>query len=140
MRLFSKLINGVSGVAQKLLNYFNATTTSRFLILPAAEVFPVILILIWMNQWLIWMISLNVLYYHMNHLSNIATNFLMFPNNYCYILLSYIWASRHLNLLHYLFEYCLFHLYSKWMVHSFQILLLYIFHLIALHYHHLLLH
>ena len=45
MRLTSQLINGISRVLQKLLNYFNGKTISRSFILPSAGVFPVIFIL-----------------------------------------------------------------------------------------------
>ena len=56
-----------------------------------------------------------VLYYHLNHSCNIATNFPMFSNNYHYIQLNYTLALQHLCVLHYLFEYYLFHLCSLWM-------------------------
>ena len=44
MRLISQLINGISRVLQKLLRYFNGTPISASFVLPAAGVFPVILI------------------------------------------------------------------------------------------------
>ena len=45
MRLISQLINDISRVLQKLLKYFNGTAISTSFVLPAAGVFPVILIL-----------------------------------------------------------------------------------------------
>ena len=45
MRLISQSINGIPRVLQKLLKYLNATAISRSFVLPAAGVFPVILIL-----------------------------------------------------------------------------------------------
>ena len=45
LRLISKLINGFSRVLQKLLKYFNGTAVLSYFVLPAAGVFPVILIL-----------------------------------------------------------------------------------------------
>ena len=45
MRLISQLTDGVSGVPQKLLNYFNSTDILTSFTLPAAGVFPVILVL-----------------------------------------------------------------------------------------------
>ena len=45
MRLISQLINGISGVLQKLLKYFKGTAISTSFVFPAAGVFPVILIL-----------------------------------------------------------------------------------------------
>ena len=51
------MVNGISSVLQKLIKYFNGAATSTSFILPAAGVFPVILIL---------------LYYHFDLLCNIA--------------------------------------------------------------------
>ena len=45
MRLMSQLISGISKVLQKLRNCFNGTAISTTVVLPSAEVFPVILIL-----------------------------------------------------------------------------------------------
>ena len=45
MILISQLISGISRVLQKLLKYFNDTPISTSFLLPAAGVFPVILIL-----------------------------------------------------------------------------------------------
>ena len=45
MRLISQLINGISRVCQKLLKYFNGTTTSTSFVLLSAGVFPVVFIL-----------------------------------------------------------------------------------------------
>ena len=45
MRLISHLVNGISSVLQKLIKYFNGAVTSTSFVLPAAGVFPVILIL-----------------------------------------------------------------------------------------------
>ena len=45
MILTSQLINGISRVLQKLLEYFNATIISTSFVLPPAGVFPVIYIL-----------------------------------------------------------------------------------------------
>ena len=50
----------------------------------------------------------SLLYYHLDHPRNIVTNLLMYSNNSRYIQLNYISALQHLNLLDYLFEYCLF--------------------------------
>ena len=45
MRLTSQLINGISRVLQKLLEYFNGTIISTSFVLPSAGVIPVIFIL-----------------------------------------------------------------------------------------------
>ena len=45
MRLISQLIEGISGVPQKLFKYFNGTAILTSFVLPEAGVFPVILIL-----------------------------------------------------------------------------------------------
>ena len=45
MRLTSQLVKGISRVLQKLLKYFNGTGILTSFVLPAAGVFPVILIL-----------------------------------------------------------------------------------------------
>ena len=45
MRLISQLINSISRVLKKLLEYFNVTAISTFYVLPSLGVFPVILIL-----------------------------------------------------------------------------------------------
>ena len=45
MRLISQLINGISRILQKLLQYFNGTAISTSFALPSAGVFPVIFIL-----------------------------------------------------------------------------------------------
>ena len=45
MRLISQLIKNISSVLQKVLKYFNDIAISTFFALPAAGVFPVILIL-----------------------------------------------------------------------------------------------
>ena len=45
MRLISQLTDGVSGVPQKLLNYFNSTDILTSFTLPPAGVFPAILVL-----------------------------------------------------------------------------------------------
>ena len=45
MRLISQLINDISRVVQKLLKYINGTAVSTYFVLPAAGVFPVILVL-----------------------------------------------------------------------------------------------
>ena len=45
MRLSSQLINGISRVLQNLLKYFNGIVISTSFVLPAAGIFPVILIL-----------------------------------------------------------------------------------------------
>ena len=44
MRLFSQLINNISRVFQKLLQCFNGTAISTFLLLTSAGVIPVIFI------------------------------------------------------------------------------------------------
>ena len=44
MKLISQLINGISKLLQILLKFFNGTTISLYFVLPAAGVFPVILI------------------------------------------------------------------------------------------------
>ena len=41
-RLTSQLINGISRVLKKLLEYFNDTIILTFFVLPSAGVFPVI--------------------------------------------------------------------------------------------------
>ena len=101
-RLISLLINGISRVLQKLLKYFNRNPILTSFVLPAAGVFRVILIL-YLNY-------SDLLYYHLDHLCNIATNFLMFSNNYHCIRLNYTLASQHLHILHYLSEYYLYYL------------------------------
>ena len=45
MRLISQLINDISRVLQKLLKCFNGTAILTSFVLPAAGVFPVILVL-----------------------------------------------------------------------------------------------
>ena len=45
MRLISQLINSISRVLQKLLKYFNGSANSTSFVLPAAGIFPVVLIL-----------------------------------------------------------------------------------------------
>ena len=45
MRLMVQLINDISRVLQKQLNYFNGTAILKSFVFPAAGVFPVILIL-----------------------------------------------------------------------------------------------
>ena len=45
MRLISQLIKAISRVLHKLRKYFNGTVISTSFVLPAAAVFPVILIL-----------------------------------------------------------------------------------------------
>ena len=45
MRSISQLISGISRVLQKLLKYFDGTTISTSLVLPAAGVLPAILTL-----------------------------------------------------------------------------------------------
>ena len=74
MRLITLLIKGISRALLKLLAHFNSTTILTSFVLPSSGVFLAILILN-LND------SLNLLYYHLVHLCNIATNLLMFPNN-----------------------------------------------------------
>ena len=45
MRLISQFINGISGLLQKLVKYFNDTAILTSFVFPATVVFPVILIL-----------------------------------------------------------------------------------------------
>ena len=45
MRLILQLIKGISGVFPKLLKYFNGNAILKSFVLPAAGVFPVVLIL-----------------------------------------------------------------------------------------------
>ena len=84
-RVILQLIYGISRVLQKLLRYFNGAVILISFALPSAGVFLVMLILYGMIQ--------IVLYYHLDHLYNVVTNFLTFLNNYHCILLNYILAS-----------------------------------------------
>ena len=95
MRLTSQLINGISRVLQRLLKYFNGTATLTTFVLRGAGGFPVILIL-YLNH-------SDCVILRLDHICNIATNFLMFCNNYHYILLNYTLASQDLYILRYLF-------------------------------------
>ena len=45
IRFISQLINGISSVLQKLLNYFKGTTISTSFVLPMPSNFPVMLVL-----------------------------------------------------------------------------------------------
>ena len=87
MRLISQLIKGISKVIQKLfIKYFNGTAILAFFVFQAAG-FPVISVL-----------YLNVsdcVIDNLNHLCNIAINFLMFPNSHHYIQLNYTLALQH---------------------------------------------
>ena len=42
IKLTSQLLNGISSVLQKLLNYFNGTIISTSFVLPSSGTFPVI--------------------------------------------------------------------------------------------------
>ena len=81
----SQLINGISRGLQKLLKYFNGTAILSSFALLVAGGFSVILNL-YLNE-------LDSTYYHLDHLCNIATNFLMFSNNHYYIQLNYTSSS-----------------------------------------------
>ena len=114
MRLISQLIKIISRGLHKLLKYFNYTAILNSFVLQAARVFPVILILNLCNSEftvIIWVISV-----------------ISAQSSWCL-------QIRTFKLLLYLFEYCLFRLYSQWMVHNFLISLLYFFHVIVLYYH-----
>ena len=89
MRLTSQLIKIISRGLQKLLKYFNDTSILKSFVLQAARVFPVILILSLCNS--------EFICYHLGHLCDISTKFLMSLNNYCYILINYKLASQHLD-------------------------------------------
>ena len=104
IRLISQLIKCISRVVQNVLMCFNGTAISKFFVLPAAGIFPFILSLNLKNsESVIAAFGSSLQYCH---------KFLMFLNNYCYILLNYTSASKQLDLLHYLLLYYLFRLCS----------------------------
>ena len=114
IRLILQLINSISRVLQKLLRYFNSTIILTSFVSPLPDL-PNIFVLN-LNEALLLllagksMIALSSL--KLVHLYNIATNFLMFFNNYCYVLSNETLTLIHQCLSHYLFEFCLFHLFN----------------------------
>ena len=70
MRLVSQMINGISRVLQELRKQFNGTAISTFFVLPAAGVFPVILI-VYLNDLDCVILSFGSSLYYCHRLSDV---------------------------------------------------------------------
>ena len=88
IRLILQLINSISRVLQKLLRYFNSTIILTSFVPPLPDL-PTIFVLN-LNEALLLLLagkSITALSsLKLVHLYTIAINFLMFFNNYCYVL------------------------------------------------------
>ena len=105
LRFISQLINSTSKVLQKLVQYFNGTTTSTSFMLSLSSlsifgVFPVIMLCILMMQSLLWDWHYNYQPEdYLAHLYNNSTGYVMSLSSFHCTQSDYTTALQHLNLL-----------------------------------------
>ena len=88
MRLISQLSNGISRALQNLLKYFNGTSIWTASV-PSSPAEPAIFCS-YLNETLLpGKLARDQQHLKLVHLHSIAINFLIFLNNYCYVLLNY---------------------------------------------------